>query len=296
MEHSEGDPAPHDSDASLDGDVPYSDAHPAVAQDEPPQSGLALVPGISEKALRDLVAQPSTQESIRRIVGARVERGSSRALVDDLVQEATLAMLGAKARPRSMETASGWVSTVTVRTVANYFRRDEAHRTFVDPEADVEQQAGEPEEAPGDGWLIASWLAPILAHHPGDQETYELLVYKAHTGKQYKDVAAEHGLTTAALKSRVHEFKKKYEARWRRRKTMFVLLVLLAVAAAAIVAWLVLNRLASPAEEKRPAPLPVAPSAVPSATASAPDTPFEPAEPTRPAPNNGDKLRAPGGN
>jgi hypothetical protein len=93
MDHSEGDPSAHDSDASLDEDVPHSDAHPAVAQDEPPQSGPALIPGISEKDLRDLVALPSTQESIRRIVGARIERGSPQALVDDLVQEATLAML-----------------------------------------------------------------------------------------------------------------------------------------------------------------------------------------------------------
>ncbi len=263
MEHSEGDLPAHDGDASLDDDVPHSDARPAVAQHEPPRSGPALIPGISERELRDLVAQPSTQESIRRIVGARIERGLPQALVDDLVQEATLAMLGANARPRSMETASGWVSTVTVRTVANYFRRDETHRTWVDPEADVEQQPGEPAEAPADRWLIAAWLAPILVHHPADQETYEILVYKARTGKPYTDVAADHGITTAALKSRVHEFKKKYEARWRRRQTMFVLLILLAGAAVALVAWRVLSSLASPAEGVRPEPLQVVPSSMP---------------------------------
>jgi DNA-directed RNA polymerase specialized sigma24 family protein len=295
MEHSEGNPSALDSDASLDENEPHSDARPAVAQDEPPQSGPALIPGISEKQLRDLVALPSTQESIRRIVGARIERGSPQALVDDLGQEATLAMLGANARPRSMETASGWVSTVTVRTVANYFRRDETHRTWVDPEADVEQQPGEPAEAPAEGWLIAAWLAPILAHHPADQETYEILVYKARTGKPYTDVAADHDITTAALKSRVHEFKKKYETRWRRRQTMLVLLILLAVAAALAVAWRVSRSIASPAEEIGPEPLRVVPSAVPSATASAPEAPFEPSQPTRPKPDNGGKPPAPPG-
>jgi len=277
MDPSEGDLPAHDSDASLDDDAPQSAVRPSLAPGHPPQPGGDAPPAISDQQLRDLVAQRSVQDTIRRIVGARVERGSPAALVDDLVQEATVAVLTAKSRPSSMETAAGWVSTVTVRTVANHYRRDQAHRTWLDREADVEQQPGEPEEAPEDGWLVAPWLAPILEHHPADRETYELLVHKARTGKAYRDLAAEHGITVSALKSRVHEFKKRYEPRWRRRQTMFALLLLLGAAAVALVVWLAW-RLARPAEI-RPDPSPASPRSAPSATASAPDNPFDPALP-----------------
>jgi len=283
MEHSESDLPASDSGAPFDDeDGPRSDVRPAVASVAPPSPEDGPAAGISEKDLHDYVAQGSVQDSIRRVVGARVERGASPALVDDLVQEAILTMLTAKSRPSSMETAAGWVSTVTVRTVANHYRRDETHRVWLDREEDVEQQPGEPEEAPDERWLVAPWLAPILEHHPADRATYELLVYKARTGKTYRDVAADHGITTSALKSRVHDFKKRYESRWRRRQAMLVVLVLAAVATALLLAWL-LSRPAQPAKIG-PDPSPPPPLPVPSATASAPTPPFEPALPPRRGP------------
>ncbi|MGO9838536.1 MAG: RNA polymerase sigma factor [Polyangiaceae bacterium] len=298
MEHSEDKLSGHDSGASLDdGGELRSEACPALPPVDPvPPEGDAPS-GISEKALRDFVAQSSVQDAIRRIVFARVASGAPSSLVDDLAQEAVLAMLAAKSRPASMETASGWVSIVTVRTVANHYRKDETHRTWLDPEADVEQAPGEPEDDPADTWLIAPWLAPILEHHPDDKETYELLLHKARTAKPYRDVAAEHGITTSALKSRVHEFKTKYERRWRRRQTMFVLLILAGVVAVSVLlAWLVgsLTRPADIKPDRSPRVVPAAPSA----TASAQDTPFEPALSSTakapPAPRPDDLGKPPG--
>jgi hypothetical protein len=143
------------------------------------------------------------------------------------------------------------------------------------------QRRKAPRDAPADGWLIAGWLAPIVAHHPRDQETYELLVYKARTAKNHDEVAADHGLTTAALKSRIHQFKERYLPRWRRRQSMIVLLLLFGVAAVLLLAWLVW-RLTRP-DTIEPDPARIPPRVTPSATASASDTPFDPARPT-PAP------------
>jgi DNA-directed RNA polymerase specialized sigma24 family protein len=234
--------------------------------------------GVSREALRAFAAQPEVQERIRTIVAARVGARGSKAVVDDIVQEANLAILESPSTPRSLITAPGWVATVTARTVATHFRRSAAGLRWLDSEADVDAQPAEIAEAGEEGWLIAEWLAPILRHHPRDQETYELLVYKAATEKSHDEVAADHAMTTTALKSRIHEFKTKYQPRWRRRQAMLLAILFGAVALVALAAWLVVRAL-----RPEPAPhpemnAPVAPPPLDSAF----DAPFEPAQPTRP--------------
>jgi hypothetical protein len=96
MAHSEDKPSAHDSGASLDDDGELrSEACPALPTADPVPPGDAPS-GISEKALRDFVGQSSVRDTIRRIVFARVASGAPSSLVDDLAQEATLAMLAAK--------------------------------------------------------------------------------------------------------------------------------------------------------------------------------------------------------
>jgi DNA-directed RNA polymerase specialized sigma24 family protein len=242
---------------------------------------------VSREALREFVAQPEVQERIRTIVAARVGGRAPKAVIDDIVQETNLAILGAASRPRSMETASGWVATVTARAVATHFRRSAAGLRWIEPEADVDEQAAALPETPGEGWLIGEWLAPILREHGRDQETYELLVYKATNEKSHDEVAADHAMTTAALKSRIHEFKKKYEPRWRRRQAMLLLILFGGVALVVTAGWLV-ARLIRPPEGPPSAPhgqqiAPVVPPVVaPPVTNSAFDAPFEPAQSTKP--------------
>jgi hypothetical protein len=87
-----------------------------------------------------------------------------------------------------------------------------------------------------------------------------------------------------ALPAEPDESGDKYEPRWRRRQATMVLLLLLGAVAVAVLVSLLLRPTRA---EIRPDPTPPALVPAPSATASAQDTPFEPALPTRPAPPRG---------
>jgi DNA-directed RNA polymerase specialized sigma24 family protein len=245
---------------------------------------------VTQEELRAFLGAASTQERIRAVVARRVGPKTPGTVIDDIVQEANTAALASDTRPASMLTASGWVATVAARTVANYFRREVKHRDFVDPEADPDELASEAEAAPEDRWLIAAWLAPHLARDARDQETYELLVYKAQTRKAYADVAAEHGMTAATLHNRVHQFKNKYAARWRKRhERMLLVAILFGGTALVVVAWAVWQFMhpQPPPGPAPPVPTVTAPPPIQSAVRPPFEPPFEPAAPpsATPAPN-----------
>jgi hypothetical protein len=60
-------------------------------------------------------------------------------------------------------------------------------------------------------------------------------------------VAADHGMTEGALKSRVHALKTKFEPHWKRRERMFLVLLLFCMAVVAAIVWVLW-----PPEEKFP--------------------------------------------
>jgi DNA-directed RNA polymerase specialized sigma24 family protein len=203
-------------------------------------------------------------------------------VVQDVAQEANLRMLGAGALPRSLDAATGWVVTVTRRTVADHLRGKRPDAKWLDPDAEVEQQPGDAsdEEFPGDGRLLSKWLQWAVRNDDADREILAVLFHKARTEKTYQDLATEYFTTVAALKSRVHAFKEKYAPRWRRVKaTLEVLLLLLGAVVVALVAWMLLRQ--RPAEIQ-PDPVTPAPSIAPTTTASAKEPVFEPARPTPP--------------
>jgi DNA-directed RNA polymerase specialized sigma24 family protein len=245
-----------------------------------PASDVRLTAALSAKELRAFLARTDTQNRIREVVVARVGKNAPRAVIDELVQEANVEMLESRSLPRSLATARAWVSAIASRAIVHRVLRDAAHAKWLVRGVEVEELASEPDEAPGPvapEWMLTAWLAPLVAHEPRHQETYELLLYKAATGKTHAQVAADHGMTEGALKSRIRELKAKYEPRWRRRQRMFLLLLVFCVGVAAVLAWLVF-RPAVPdiGPDDEPMPRPTA-----TATASAP-APFDQALPTAP--------------
>jgi DNA-directed RNA polymerase specialized sigma24 family protein len=220
-----------------------ADAKPVVAA---PPSDVHLKTRLSGAELHAFLKRPDTQARIRAVVGARLDPGAPASLRDDLVQQANIDALEAKSPPRSLETATGWIGTVTARAIVNHFRRQSVHAKYLQRDVDVEELPHEPDEPPeslAPKWLLTEWLRPRVAGNPRDQETYELLVYKADTGKTHTEVAADHAMTEGALKSRIHALKTKYEPQWRRRQRMFLLLILFGIAAVvAAIVWLLLPR------------------------------------------------------
>jgi DNA-directed RNA polymerase specialized sigma24 family protein len=222
--------------------------HPLEADardvDPGPPSNVRLTAALSTAELHAFVGDKATQKHLLDVIWKRMGKGAPKDLVEDLVQQASLAMLSAKLGPHSAATASGWASRVAVCTVVDYFRREEVQAKWVDRKTDVENLPPDPDDASGPfapDWLVTRWLAPLVAGDPRHQETYELLRYKAATDKTLAQVAAEHGMTEGALKSRIHTLKPRYEPQWKRRQQMFLLLLLFAATALAVLAWLLLR-------------------------------------------------------
>ncbi|MGH7440957.1 MAG: hypothetical protein ACRENE_35230 [Polyangiaceae bacterium] len=227
------------------------------------------------------------------MVASRLVGGADSPLLDDLVQEANLMMLAARIGPRSAASSDGWITSLAWRTVSAHFRRGNSDRKWIAPdEVDFEQMPAK-DEAPNDEVLLSDWLASAVAGDARDSETLEMLLYKARLDATYDQVAADHGLTSVALRSRITAFKEKYEAKWRKHRAMLVLLLVFAAVAVAVAGWLWLRSMQR-AEQTVPAPTaPLAPTAHPSATASAEDTPFEPAAPPTQTARTAPSPRAP---
>ncbi len=271
-------------------DTPFvASAVPIDGEGTPPGDGHRPM-SVSPDELRRFIGRPEAQQRIRSVVLARVPPQTPAHVINDIVQKANLAALASHSRPRSTATAMGWLATLTARTVANHYRHAAVDRRWIAPDADAEEQPEESGEPPADGWLIAQWLAPLLAAHPRDQETYELIVYKARTGETHAQVAAVHGMTTAALWNRIHAFKRTYEPRWRRRRERTLVFVLFfgftGVAVAALVAWLLTR---PSAREIRPDPAQPVPRVTPVPTATASVVPFRPAQSSTPPQSTGAK-------
>jgi DNA-directed RNA polymerase specialized sigma24 family protein len=228
----------------------------------------------TDATFREHLASAAMQQYIRSVIIARLLGSAPPGLVDDLVQQASLNALAAKARPRAN------------RTLARHFRKNAAHEHWLDPEADVAVAPNPHPDETGDAapeWVIAEWLRGAIAGDDRDQETYELLRYKADTEKSYAEVAEDHAMTEGALKSRVFAFRGKYEPRWRRRQRTILLWILLGAAAAVGVGLLVwwLLRPAMPVIGPDVEPVPV-PTPTVTVTEPAPQNQALPPEPRKP--------------
>jgi DNA-directed RNA polymerase specialized sigma24 family protein len=258
----------------------------AVALDDAPLSDVRGWQSLSDEELRAFVSSKDSQARMLRVVKARIRRGTPADVVADLVQEASLEALTSKWRPRTLATAPGWLATLTVRTVARHFRQQDEETQWLEVDSEIDER-GAPDAVPDAEWLISKWLAKAVAGSERDQETCELIAYKATTGRTYEEVARDHAMTEGALKSRFFTLKTKYEPRWRQRqRTILLLLLLGAIGLALLVVWLFRR---PPHEHIEPAHDFVIPADKPSAVPT--EGPFNQALPPDPPPkpNKGDK-------
>jgi RNA polymerase sigma factor (sigma-70 family) len=267
--------SPVDSDPEVDEAPPSSSRLRAPAQIEEARARSPRFNCISPAETRAFVGKAETQRYIRSVVCRRLGPDAPEDLVDDLVQTANEEMLKATRGPRALTTARGWAAAVTRYTVVQYFRRKKAAAKWLLLDEDIEERPNVVAEPSGD-LLIGPWLARAVEGTATDEETLEILLRRAETGKTLESIAEDFGMRPGTLRKRVFDFKHTYEPRWRRRQQTLMIVILLGAAAVAVAVWQLLR----PAHyEIGPDPTPPVLSQAPAPKVVPTDTPFEPAQP-----------------
>ncbi len=256
-----------ESQPMLDDSVPrpVSSAEPYRFNDRRPRPTLVLKT-VSPEVLADYLALPETQKAVSKLVRSLTAEGTPAPVLEDLEQEAYVAALSAQSRPRSPETMKAWLKTLVRRAICDYFRTGKRDETWLERDEDVEEQPAEPVDPPEDPWLVHDWLKNAVAGDELDTETFEMLTYRARTGKTDREVAEDHGLTYAAWTNRLSRFKKKYVERYERRRMVLLLLGGAVVALVVVIAAIVLRALLAPAPPVSRPPRALEPAPVPAPT------------------------------
>jgi DNA-directed RNA polymerase specialized sigma24 family protein len=269
---------------------------------------------VTHADLQAYLARKETQKQLRIVVAGVLGRRANRQNVHDLAVDAQVAILGGEGRPESLESMPGWVDGVARNTVRVFFKGErEERKVFVSVAvegrtddtsdgkgerdaldgarsrsvdgADAPDESG---ESTPDAFLLSPWLRSRVKQDPEDRALLELLAYRAKSKKTYAVVAAERGMTVAAIHNRVYRLRKKYEDEWRehkrKRDTLMLALwkaakITAGVVVAAGIALLLYLVMRPRKDEARPVDdfPPLGP--VPTASAAPPDI----ADPTQPS-------------
>jgi DNA-directed RNA polymerase specialized sigma24 family protein len=290
-------------------DAPTRGAHAPIRGAHAPMSGAGAVLArdgsadgrLSAREIAAFLGLKDTQKRLRVVAVAFCAPKTPAFVVEDVWQDANVAALSSRWRPRSRDALLPWAKTIVRRAAANYFRREAVHGRWLhrDVEADDVPAAeeGPPLREPLDtgveDGLLDSWLEERVARSVRDAETLDLIRYKARGDKTWEEVAAEWDTSPSALHNRVHKLKKKYlpmVTRYREERRRVILLVALGLGAVALVvaaAWL----------SSRPRLLPIGPDLyepvkpTPSASVSVPL--FHQAAPTDERPDDDGEGKSP---
>lgn len=261
-------------------------------------------PRVTPEVLREFLSRLDVHKSVIGSVAKKVSEYYREAVAQDCLEEA----LAAKSLPYAHKDPvaqdkgmQAWLGTLVDRKVADHhewLRTRKEHEGEM-PTAPVKRdEAGEPiegddeavtdidpshdpraEDRRMEGILLKQFLEHAVRGNPRDEETCSWVFAWTDEDKSYEQIAKDAKLTTAAVYSRVHEFKNKYLPRYKRFRNRAILLILLFAAAVAWVIYTLWPR-TEPIQPARDFKWPV-----PSASASAgppPDDSFNNALPTPP--------------
>jgi DNA-directed RNA polymerase specialized sigma24 family protein len=195
-------------------------------------------------------------------------------LVDELTQLAAIRALEAKTPPLTERGIPGWVSRVSRRAIAEFFRGRQDDKAYLNRDVDAAEEGGDRHE-PAPDWgarehLIAKFLEDRIGDDARRKDTFRLMMEHEVAGHDLADLAAANRTTPSALKSRFYKLRKELvpavsimDKEKPRRAILLALLFggLLAVVAMVVALWSWL--------QPAPPPVPPPPAPVPSASASA---------------------------
>ena len=308
-----GVPAPPSSGSALPGYVGVSDV-------PPPQEKDRIV-----AAVRRFLGSRHRDEGPRFIRGVVIKRlrkqgrgGITKELVDEITAMAALQATELRWPPWTMAGIPGWVTRLTHRAVAAYFRERKSDREYLERDVNVDDVAGN-RHGPATDWrareyLILKFMESLIGDDPRDQQTFELMWAKEIDGFSVDELAAKHGMTPNALSLRFHKLRDELSPkvaimdREKPRRAFFIFLILGGIAAVLFAIWYLLQPAPArpdptpppaPSATAGPAPVPTFNQALPPPPAppepAAPPTPAQPQPPPQPAPPR-PAPRPPGGN
>ncbi len=225
----------------------------------PPQESAAATSPEEAPVTRAMVSaymgKRSTLRLILRVVRLHVAKGTPNHVCEAIASDAHVRILESASLPASPAKMDAWLSTLTSRATMDHFRRQAPDLRWLRREVEIEDVRGEAEEEeadPNDAWLLTNWLRERVKGDRADEETLELILEKARTGKTYEQLGAERGVDWAVLGNRVHRFKVKYlplrhRAEEKRNRMLLLLLLGAVLAGLGWVLWAVLRP--APAED-----------------------------------------------
>lgn len=139
---------------------------------------------------------------LNRIVAARVPES----VVDDVMQEVSLAALRCQDFPKVPEQQRQWLSCVAVRQCALYWRKRPREQSS---DRETLQYFEDPEDDPLQ-WLLARESAQQLhdAIAQLDDEHRQLLIQKFVLGKSYEKISKERSITRHSVEYRIESAKR----------------------------------------------------------------------------------------
>jgi RNA polymerase sigma-70 factor (ECF subfamily) len=160
----------------------------------PPDARLAAAVAGDRKALEDVVAEllPRVRNLVRYLVRSDAE-------VDDIAQEALVAIIGGLHSHRGEGTLNAWADRVTARATFAFLRRTRRVRAQVDTGADL--SAVPHPDGPPDDYAARRRAVALLNKIPDDQRNALVLHHVA--GMSVPEIAGELGLPFETVRSRL---------------------------------------------------------------------------------------------
>src|SRR5262249_48866845 len=133
---------PPDSNASLD------DTNASLGDTDASPDDTDAAPRVSAEVLRAFLVRKDTQLHIVSVIRRRLDKGTPRWIVAEIPSAVNERVLTAVARPRSEANMRGWLTTLATNMRNQYFRVCAAHEKWINPQAEIEEQPPDPNDAP----------------------------------------------------------------------------------------------------------------------------------------------------
>lgn len=187
-------------------------ARPKISSEEPSSEVVEACRRGDRRALEDVLHRytPELERLLIRLIGPEAE-------VDDILQNALMAVVAAFPRYRGEASLRTWMTRIAVRSAADALRRPQRRRTVLQVVPALEVAGTPPEHGP-DRRAVGRWQLSRVYEHLSAMPPKRRVPLILHVLEGYpiEEVAALTGTTRAATKSRIFWARRALVAKARR--------------------------------------------------------------------------------